>query len=114
MTSSATTRRLQVLDLRIRLERIGAKAFDEVCRPALTTGRQAEVGKRLIYLVGLFDAARQPEVHRIARLGGHVYRRTSDVLHGRVNSLDLSDVVVDEWRTIVENMEQLLAEGATP
>lgn len=86
------------------------RARREVCRP-VQAGRQSETGKRLIFLVGLFDAARQPEVHRLARLGGHVYRRTSDVLHGRVNSLDLSNVVIDEWRAIVENLDQLLAEG---
>ncbi len=42
MTSPATTRRLQVLDLRIRLERLGAKSFDDVGRP-VRAGRQSEV-----------------------------------------------------------------------
>lgn len=107
MTSTATSRRIRVLDLRIRLERVGAKAFDDVCQPA-QTGRQSATAKRLIFLVGLVDAARQPDIHRLAKLGGHVYRRTSDVLHGRLNALDLTDVMIDEWRTVVDDLELVM------
>lgn len=107
MTNAATVRRQQVIDLRIRLERVAAGAFDAVCRPD-QRDVQSAIAKRLVFLVGLVDAERQPEVHRLARLGGHVYSRTSDVLHGRTSSLDLSDVVVEEWRAIIVDMEQIV------
>lgn len=107
MTGAATLRRQQVVDLRIRLERVAVGAFTAVCRPTKPP-RASSIEARLLFLVGLVDAAHQPRVHRLARLGGHVYRRTSDVLHGRTNALDLSDVVVDEWHEVVTGMEALL------
>jgi hypothetical protein len=109
VTNQATQRRLAVLDLRIRLERLAMAAFVETCRPG-TVGRHTHIAARLLFLVGLIDAAEQDRVHRLARLGGHVYRQTSDVLHGRVSSLDLGDVVVDEWRTVVTDLEQVMTE----
>jgi hypothetical protein len=97
-----------VLDLRIRLERTAVDALAQVC--ALATRPPARhVDVQLLFLVGWVPTHEQPQVHRLARLGAHVYRRTSDVLHGRTNALDLSDVVVAEWRTIVEDMEAVLA-----
>jgi hypothetical protein len=98
-----------VLDLRIRLERLAMAAFVEVTQPG-TMGRNSHIVSRLLFLVGLVKVADQDRVHRLARLGGHVYRQTSDVLHGRVNSLDLGDVVVDEWRTVVSDLEQVMIE----
>lgn len=107
MTSPATQRRLRVVELRIRLERVAVGAFTTVCRPKKTP-RASTIETRLLFLVGLGGPARQPEVHRLARPGGHVYRRTSDVLHGRTSSLGLSDVVVDEWSAVVADMEEIL------
>jgi hypothetical protein len=110
--NNAVARRRQVIDLRIRLERVAVGAFTEVCLP-VRAPRASRVEARLLFLVGLIDAARQPEVHRLARLGGHVYRRTSDVLHGRTSALDLSDVVVDEWHAVVADMEAILRPATT-
>jgi hypothetical protein len=105
--TSAVARRQQVIDLRIRLERVAVGAFTKVCLPKKPPWASS-IEARLLFLVGLVDAAHQAEVHRLARLGGHVYRRTSDVLHGRTSALDLSDVVVDEWRAVVADMEDIL------
>lgn len=113
MISAATQRRLDVLHVRVRLERAAAAAFDTVCRPA-NLGRQSSTATRIVFLVGLVDAAWQPETHRLAKLGAHVYRRTSDVLHGRLNALDLSDVVVAEWQKIVEDLEHVLPVRSGP
>lgn len=103
MTSVATDRRVRVLDLRIRLERAAASAFDEVCQPT-ETQRQSHVAARLLYLVdtGRSDAT---ATHRLVHLAAHVYKRTSDVLHGRVSSLDLPDVLIDEWHEVVVGLE---------
>lgn len=113
MISAATRRRLDVLEVRIRLERAAAAAFDSVCRP-VHPGRQSSIATRVVFVVGLVDAARQPETYRLAKLGAHVYWRTSDVLHGRLNALDLSDVVVAEWRKIVEDLEHVLTVRSGP
>lgn len=104
--SPATARRARVLDLRIRLERIAAAAFDDVCHPT-ERGRQREVGTRLLYLIdpGRSDAA---ATHRLVHFGAHVYKRSSDVLHGRLSSLDLPDVVIDEWHEVVVGLEAIV------
>jgi hypothetical protein len=104
--TAATRRRLEVLDLRIRIERLGASAFDEACSPP-QKGRQKDVAKRLLYLIVRVEPEKQPDVYRQVRLGRHVYRRTSDVLHGRVNAMDLSDVLIDEWRAVVNDLERV-------
>jgi len=103
VTSVATARRARVLDLRIRLERAAAAAFDGVCKPEVKQ-RQTDVRTRLLYLVdpGRSDAA---ATHRLVHLGAHVYKLTSDVLHGRVSSLDLPDVLIDEWHEVVVGLE---------
>lgn len=112
MTSVATRRRLQVVDLRIRLELLAAAAFDAVCFPT-RSGQQGHAGQRLIYLIGLAPPSEQSEVHRLIHLGVHVYQRTSDVLHGRLSSLDLPDVVIAEWREVVLGLESVLQRHGT-
>lgn len=99
--------RQQVLDLRVRLELCAATAFDRCCAPA-QRGLQKSIATRLLYLVATVPPARQAEVHRLARLAGHVYQQACNVLHGRVRGLALSPVVVDEWRTVVAEVEKEL------
>lgn len=106
--NDALRRRQEVLDLRIRLEQAAVTAHVRVCQPAKQP-QAREVDVLLLFLVGCVPAPEQPQVHRLARLGAHVYRRTSDVLHGRTNALDLTDVVVAEWRTIVTELEAVLS-----
>ncbi|MDN5748309.1 MAG: hypothetical protein L0H64_07360 [Pseudonocardia sp.] len=113
MSNAATHRRHQVIGLRIRLERVAVGAFTAVCCPKKPP-RASSIETRLLFLVGLVEDSRGPGVHRLARLGQHVYRRTSDVLHGRTNALDLSDVVADEWRAVVADMEKVLGDAAGP
>ena len=109
MTSPSTERRLAVLDLRVRLERLAMDAFVEVCRPG-TVGLHTRIKSRLLFLVGLVEVTEQARVHRLARLGGHVYSQTSDVLHGRLSSLNVGDVLIDEWRAVVSDLEQVMTE----
>lgn len=97
----------QVLELRIRLERCAAEAFDRVCAPA-RTGVQRRIAARLLFVVAAVPATRQAEVHRLARLAGHVYQRTSHVLHGRTSGLNPSPAVVAEWRAVVDAVEDVL------
>jgi hypothetical protein len=60
-------------------------------------------------MVAIVPSARQAKVHRLARLAGHVYQRTSHVLHGRSSGLNPSPVVVAEWRAVVEDVENVLS-----
>lgn len=105
--TAARDLRLQVIDLRVRLERAAAEAFDRVCAPP-KSGQQNMVAKRLLFLVALVDASEQSDVHRLARLGGRIYAHGSDVLHSRTPGLDPTSVVVAEWQTVVADIEEVL------
>lgn len=105
-------RREQVLDLRIRLERTAAAAFDLVCGPEVP-GRQDIIATRLLFVVGLVEPADRLRVHRLARLGGHVYKRSSDVLHGRVRGQGLPAAVVAEWRETIARLESVVGDAAS-
>lgn len=102
----ATEIRIQVLELRIRIERLGATVFDRVCEPA-EGGRQNRARDRLLFLLGGCPVEDWQSTYRATRLGAYVYRRTSDVLHGRVGGLNVPQVVLDEWRVVVDGLEEL-------
>ncbi len=104
--SHATEVRIQVLELRIRIERLGAAVFDRVCEPA-EGGRQNRARDRLLFLLGGCPIEDWQATYRATRLGAYVYRRTSDVLHGRVGGLNIPQVVLDEWRVVVDQLEEL-------
>lgn len=104
-------RRRHVLDLRIRLERVAARAFDAVCRPQ-NPGRQSDVVVRLTFLVALAPHDDRARARRLARLGGHIYVATSDVLHGRARAPSLGDALLDEWRDCLRALEAIVYEGS--
>lgn len=102
----ATARRVEVMSLRIRLERVAARAFDTACDvDPSSRGAQGSTKARLLFLLAGQDAAAQLEVHRAIRLGRHIYEQTSHVLHGRVDGLALPQVVVREWSDVVDWLE---------
>jgi len=104
--STTSVLRIEVLDLRIRLERLAAAAFDRSCRPA-ERGRQSCAKHRLLCLLDGVPEERLETTHRLIHLGAHVIERSSDVLHGRLGMINLPPVVVAEWRTVVEGLEAL-------
>lgn len=108
--STASAARIAALDLRIRLERLAAAAFDHACKPA-KPGKQSRAKDRLLCLLHDVPDAQLGSTHRLIHLGCHVFERTSDVLHGRLGMINLPPVVVDEWRNVVERLEALAREG---
>jgi hypothetical protein len=102
----ATRQRIRVLRLRIRLERVAADAFDRVCDPVLK-GQQDRVRSRLLFLLSDVAPDELPSGYRTIRLARHVYRKTSEVMHGRYGALDLSDALVTEWEEVVDRVESL-------
>ncbi|GLY19978.1 hypothetical protein Kisp01_69920 [Kineosporia sp. NBRC 101677] len=102
----ATQQRVRVLTLRIALERVAASSYDRVCRPQ-TREQQNRISSRLLFvLAGIpeqeFLAARQ-----IVQRARHVYKQTSEVMHGHLGLIDLPDAVVDEWEQIVQDLRSL-------
>lgn len=114
----AAARRLEVMALRVRLEHLAMRAYDTVCQPP-TSGGQGNTKNRLLFVLALAPEKERPAVHRLVHLGRHVYKRSSDVLHGRVAGLDVPDIVIAEWRDVVDALEAVeqpahgcLAEGS--
>lgn len=102
----ATARRIEVMSLRIRLERVAALAFDTACDvDPSNRGAPGSTKARLLFLLAGQDEAGQQEIHRAVRLGRHVYEQTSHVLHGRIDGLALPQVVVQEWSDVVDWLE---------
>ncbi|MBF4163201.1 hypothetical protein [Nocardioides acrostichi] len=94
------------MDLRIRLELLAAAAFDEACQPSVR-GRQSRAKHRLLHLLHNLPNDQAAEAYKLIRLGAYVMEESSNILHGRSGMIDLPRVVVDEWRSIVEQLEAL-------
>lgn len=112
MSADAAQRRYHVLELRIRLERAAVAAHGSVC-PGEPV-QQKDIRRKLLFLVRLAEPGRRAHVHRLARLAGHVYARTSDVLHARASAPDVPDVVIDEWTAVVDEVTALVAGAEVP
>jgi hypothetical protein len=111
--NEATRRRIRVLRLRIRLERVATDAFDRVCAPS-GESRTDRVRHRLVFLLDGVPPGELGAAHRTIRLARHVYGKTSEVIHGRYGALDLSDALLAEWEAVVDALEALPAGRAAP
>ncbi len=109
---AATLRRLEVMQLRVRLERVGADSFDAACgADPSRLYRQSDIHTRVLFVLALVGPDRQADAHRAVRLARHVYARTSDVLHGRINGMFLPTAVLEEWESVVKQVEALMLEA---
>ena len=99
-------RRIRVLVVRRRLEEHAATLVESLTgkRP----GSHARVSSRLLLLaVGQSpDAVRA--AHGLARRAGSVYAETSSILHSRRAFGDVEEVLVREWESVVDEVDQAL------
>ena len=109
-----TVSRVQVLELRQRLEIAAAGIYDAVFDPP-TPGDQSAILEKLACIFAL-DAhlSPQPNRHGLVCLSRHVYKRTSDFLHGRSHMLHVPTVVIQEWLQVVEAVEHVRAQMPGP
>jgi thioesterase domain-containing protein len=103
---SATQVRVEILDLRQRIEKAAAEAFDAAWAPG-QTGAQNRTERRLAHLWTLAGSTSYAETLEVIRTSRHVYKKTSDVLHGRHGMVTVPGVVIDEWKTVVDHLEAL-------
>ena len=102
-----TSRRLQVLDLRRRIEIIAITAqrdaflMDEFPRRTHISNRLA------CLLVARKATLSADELVPLVRLARTCYKRTSDILHGRASLVGVSQAQIDEWQSLVEKLEIL-------
>jgi hypothetical protein len=105
-----TIRRVQVLEIRQRLERVAAHAHDQCCDPA-ERGIQSGIERRLAFILAADHSTLTTEhLHGVLRIARHLYSQSSDVLHGRTSMVNFPQVVLDEWYAIVEQLESIYDE----
>jgi hypothetical protein len=102
----ASRQRIRVLALRVRLERIAAEAFDRICNPE-TRGEQGNIRARLTFVLAGVPQEDFAAAHHTVQLARHVYAKTSQVMHGHLGLIDLPDVLVEEWRKVVDDLQAL-------
>lgn len=101
----------EVMELRIRLERLAATAFERTCSPE-GRGRQGRFHSRITFLLHGVPTTRSMDAYRLLSLGRHVYSGLCDVLHGRATATGLPPVAIAEWRAVVDRLEQLHSDPA--
>jgi hypothetical protein len=112
--SDLTQRRIRVLEIRLRIERIAYDAHAVVCKPEKIATKPHQADSHLSYVLGLVSPDRYMEVHGLIRLARHVYRKSSDILHGRSGLLNAAPVILEEWIIVVEKLESLFAASRLP
>lgn len=63
------------------------------------------MARLLLLLAGASGPADWLAVYGLAKRARDVYRWSSDALHGRVSMLNLPQVVIEEWRAVVNEVE---------
>ncbi|MDQ0986985.1 hypothetical protein [Streptomyces sp. V2I9] len=104
---TASRRRIEVFELRLRIELATIEAYHRVCQPESPLLYINNVPGRISIVIGLVPPEEVTEAAGLVRLVRHVYGQASDILHGRSSMLDAPDVIIDEWRSIVERLETL-------
>ncbi|MFF3971961.1 hypothetical protein ACFYZ6_19270 [Streptomyces rubiginosohelvolus] len=102
---AASMRRIEILELRLRIELATMRAHNRVCQPDRPPLYVNDVPGRLSMVIGLVPQEDIMAAVGLVRLAKHVYGRSSDVLHGRSSMADAPEVIIDEWRAIVEKLE---------
>lgn len=103
--TKATLRRIEVLELRVRIETLARRCVAKASKEADVRERGSVHGRLLFALVSA-PSASTTERHKQVRLVQFVYRRACDVLHGRVDALQVPDAMLQEWRLAIERLEE--------
>lgn len=105
MVTRATKRRIEVLELRIRIETLAQRCVDRMGPDRTDLPRVGSVKSRLLFALIDLPVDELIERHKQVRLVRFVYRRACDVLHGRVDALQVPDAMLREWRLAIERLE---------
>lgn len=101
-----TAARLAVVELRQRLEFLAVEAFIGAFQDKDLVCPQDKIKERLSFvLVTHYGKAPMAELLELIRAARHVYTRSSDVLHGRTNMVNLPAVLIEEWEEVVRRLE---------
>lgn len=106
--------RLAVVDLRQRIEAIAVNAEARLRGVPDQQFPRNDIRKRLTFIVAAYQDHRTiEELLGMVRLCRHIYKRSSDVLHGRSNLVNLSPVLLAEWEEAISHVESVNGSGYT-
>lgn len=101
--------RLAIMDLRSRIEEIAVKSVIDSFPYGDVTPKRNRIHERLAFIpVAYATDSNQYDLIVMVRFARYIYKRTSDVLHGRSNMVNLSRVLLAEWIAFVEHLEDLI------
>ncbi|MGP5015858.1 hypothetical protein ACTXJX_18930 [Glutamicibacter ardleyensis] len=100
--------RLEVMKLRLRIEKAAIQAVEDSFPGGIEPVKQRRIRDRLAFItVAYAKEAPLDELLGLVRMTRHVYSRTSDVLHGRSNMVNLPGAMLLEWEELVSRVEAL-------
>lgn len=100
--------RLEVVELRLRIEKIATKAVGDSFPAQPVIVSQTNIRNRLVFILVAYEGrTTSEELLSLLRLMRHIYKRTSDVLHGRSNMVNLPDVLLTEWSEVLLRIENI-------
>jgi len=106
--SERSSTRLAVVNLRHRIELVAVNVVAASFPQHSISTKQTHIRQKLAFiLVAHTGKISEPELIGMLRMARHIYKRTSDVLHGRSSMVNLSPVLLAEWETFVERLEDL-------
>lgn len=107
----AVWQRLEVMALRIKLEQLSARQYDQACDvPSSQRGQQRAIAIRLLFLLN-GRGLEALSSYQLITLGRSVYAGSSNVLHARATGLQIPAAIVAEWKATVERLVLLEASG---
>jgi len=113
-TSSALlARKAAAVSTRQRIEHLATSEWADFTGEKFDTLSHSNVAMRLKLLAAIGPVAEHRENYELALALGHVYKETSDVLHGRLRAMNLPLVRVQEWEVMVARGEALRASKKT-
>ncbi|PRB66809.1 hypothetical protein CQ011_17325 [Arthrobacter sp. MYb213] len=89
---------MEALRIRREIESISATLWADVSGLNRLEIMSRAVDRRLVLLVAQVETDQRVEAFRAALQAAHVYRETSDVLHGRTRASRFGVIQVAEWQ----------------
>jgi len=97
----------EALRLRRAIEAISVEIWITASGLPRTQVSTCVVERRLLLLVSRADDQLRLEAFRVARQAAHVYRETSDVLHGRTRASRFQSTHLEEWKADYARVQDL-------
>ena len=108
LNAGYSTGRLLVVDIRQRIEIIAVRSARESFPESDLLVQQSRIRQLLAFIPAAYGhKAPVHELRGAVRTARHIYKRSSDVLHGRSSMVNLHPVLIEEWMVFVEELEEM-------